>query len=154
MKCLQVIVRSVDAKTLAKSLPEFIRTSMLTFFNNAAVDLEMCIHCLQEVRRLGGALGNSVLLCRLYTMSPFLRLEWQVCDTKISIILGKNIYKSLRRVFYIGIYPTQGKYAYIRGTHLKTSASLNYVQTVLLPVLTSLFDHTAACEFGQDLLCE
>lgn len=64
-------MRSVDAKTLAKSLPEFIRTSMLTFFNNAAVDLEMCIHCLQEVRRLGGALGNSVLLCRLYTMNPF-----------------------------------------------------------------------------------
>ncbi|XP_042892542.1 ryanodine receptor-like isoform X4 [Penaeus japonicus] len=95
VKCLQVIVRSVDAKTLAKSLPEFIRTSMLTFFNNAAVDLEMCIHCLQE-----------------------------------------------------------GKYAYIRGTHLKTSASLNYVQTVLLPVLTSLFDHTAACEFGQDLLLD
>lgn len=50
VKCLQVIVRSVDAKTLAKSLPEFIRTSMLTFFNNAAIDLEHCILCLQEVR--------------------------------------------------------------------------------------------------------
>ncbi|XP_066971315.1 ryanodine receptor isoform X17 [Macrobrachium rosenbergii] len=95
VKCLQVIVRAVDAKTLTKNLPEFVRTSMLTFFNNAAVDLEYCIHCLQE-----------------------------------------------------------GKYAYIRGTHLKTSASLNYVQTVLLPVLTSLFDHTAACEFGQDLLLD
>lgn len=95
VKCLQVIVRSVDAKTLAKSLPEFIRTSMLTFFNNAAIDMEHCIQCLQE-----------------------------------------------------------GKYAYIRGTHLKTSASLNYIQTVLLPVLTSLFDHTAACEFGQDLLLD
>ncbi|KAK3867881.1 hypothetical protein Pcinc_026695, partial [Petrolisthes cinctipes] len=95
VKCLQVIVRSVDAKTLAKSLPEFIRTSMLTFFNNAAADLEHCIHCLQE-----------------------------------------------------------GKYAYIRGTHLKTSASLNYIQTILMPVLSSLFDHTAACEFGQDLLLD
>ncbi|XP_069170443.1 ryanodine receptor [Procambarus clarkii] len=95
VKCLQVIVRAVDAKTLAKSLPEFVRTSMLTFFNNSAIDLEHCIHCLQE-----------------------------------------------------------GKYAYIRGTHLKTSASLNYIQTVLLPVLTSLFDHTAACEFGQDFLLD
>ncbi|XP_050722291.1 ryanodine receptor-like isoform X2 [Eriocheir sinensis] len=95
VKCLQVIVRSIDAKTLAKSLPEFVRTSMLTFFNNAAVDLEHCIICLQE-----------------------------------------------------------GKYAYIRGTHLKTSSSLNYIQTVLLPVLSSLFDHTAACEFGQDLLLD
>ncbi|XP_069958037.1 ryanodine receptor isoform X5 [Cherax quadricarinatus] len=95
VKCLQVIVRAIDAKTLAKSLPEFVRTSMLTFFNNSAIDLEHCIHCLQE-----------------------------------------------------------GKYAYIRGTHLKTSASLNYIQTVLLPVLTSLFDHTAACEYGQDLLLD
>ena len=50
VKCLQVIVRSVDAKTLAKNLPEFIRTSMLTFFNNAAIDMEHCIQCLQEVR--------------------------------------------------------------------------------------------------------
>ncbi|XP_076069948.1 ryanodine receptor isoform X2 [Oratosquilla oratoria] len=95
VKCLQVMVRSIDAKTLAKNCPEFIRTSMLTFFNNAAVDLEHCIFFLQE-----------------------------------------------------------SKYAYVRGAHLKTSASLNYVQMVLLPVLTSLFDHTAACEFGQDLLLD
>ena len=46
------MVRCIDAKTLTKSLPEFIRTSMLTFFNNAAVDLERCIQFLQEVSQL------------------------------------------------------------------------------------------------------
>ena len=49
VKCLQVMVQSIDARTLAKMVPEFIRTSVLTFFNNSAVDLEKCIVFLQEV---------------------------------------------------------------------------------------------------------
>ncbi|KAK8772572.1 hypothetical protein V5799_024182 [Amblyomma americanum] len=46
----------------------------------------------------------------------------------------------------------QGRYSHLRGTTMKTSSSLNYVQLVLLPVLTALFDHLAANEFGSDLL--
>ncbi|GLG95824.1 Ryanodine receptor [Gryllus bimaculatus] len=73
--------------------PEFIRTSMLTFFNNTADDLNHTIQNLQE-----------------------------------------------------------GKYSHLRGTHLKTSTSLFYVNCVVLPVLTAMFDHLAACEYGSDLL--
>ena len=46
------------------------------------------------------------------------------------------------------------KYAHLRGTHLITSTSLNYIHTVVIPVLTSLFDHLAAYEYGADLLCK
>ena len=38
----------MDARSLAKNRPEFIRTSMLTFFNNCADDLEKTIVNLQE----------------------------------------------------------------------------------------------------------
>ncbi|VEN56413.1 unnamed protein product, partial [Callosobruchus maculatus] len=47
-----------------------------------------------------------------------------------------------------------GKYSHLRGTHLKTSTSLFYVNAVLLPILTSLFDHLAYCEYGSDLLLD
>lgn len=47
----------------------------------------------------------------------------------------------------------QGKYSLLRGTHLKTCTSLFYVNSVILPVLTAMFDHLAACEYGSDLLC-
>ena len=49
VKCLQVLVKAVDARSLAKNRPEFIRTSMLTFFNNCADDLEKTIVNLHEV---------------------------------------------------------------------------------------------------------
>ncbi|KAL4707119.1 hypothetical protein ACJJTC_011445 [Scirpophaga incertulas] len=65
VRCLQVLVKGIDAKSLVKNCPEFIRTSMLTFFNNVADDLGHTILNLQE-----------------------------------------------------------GKYAHLRGTHLKTSTSL------------------------------
>jgi ryanodine receptor 2 len=48
VKCLQVLVKSIDAKSLAKSRPEFVRTSMLLFFNNCADDLEKTIINLTE----------------------------------------------------------------------------------------------------------
>lgn len=50
------------------------------------------------------------------------------------------------------LFVMQMKYNLLRGTHLKTSSSLTYVQMVLLPVLTALFDHLAVYEFGSDLL--
>ncbi|KAI5742923.1 hypothetical protein M8J77_012710 [Diaphorina citri] len=95
VRCLQVLVKGIDAKSLTKSCPEFIRTSMLTFFNNTADDLGHTIQNLQE-----------------------------------------------------------GKYSHLRGTHLKTSTSLMYINDVVLPVLTAMFDHLAGCEYGSDLLLD
>lgn len=90
-----MLVKSFDAKSIVKNCPEFIRTSMLTFFNNTADDLAQTIFNLQE-----------------------------------------------------------GRYSHLRGTHLKTSTSLGYINQVILPVLTALFDHLAANEYGNDLLCK
>ncbi|ODN01392.1 Ryanodine receptor 44F [Orchesella cincta] len=95
VRCLQVLIKAFDAKSITKSCPEFIRTSMLTFFNNAAEDLAHAIVNLQEK-----------------------------------------------------------KYSHLRGTHLMTATSLNYVNSVLLPVLTSLFDHLAAYDYGADLILD
>ncbi|CAH0546152.1 unnamed protein product [Brassicogethes aeneus] len=95
VRCLQVLVKGIDAKSLVKNCPEFIRTSMLTFFNNTADDLGHTITNLQE-----------------------------------------------------------GKYSHLRGTHLKTSTSLFYVNQVILPILTAMFDHLANCEYGTDLLLD
>ncbi|XP_026324427.1 ryanodine receptor [Hyposmocoma kahamanoa] len=95
VRCLQVLVKGIDAKSLVKNCPEFIRTSMLTFFNNVADDVGHTILNLQE-----------------------------------------------------------GKYSHLRGTHLKTSTSLAYINGVVLPVLTALFDHLANCEYGADLLLD
>ncbi|XP_050555806.1 ryanodine receptor isoform X19 [Spodoptera frugiperda] len=95
VRCLQVLVKGIDAKSLVKNCPEFIRTSMLTFFNNVADDVGHTIMNLQD-----------------------------------------------------------GKYAHLRGTHLKTSTSLGYINGVLLPILTAKFDHLANCEYGADLLLD
>lgn len=48
VRCLQVLVKGIDAKSLVKNCPEFIRTSMLTFFNNTADDLGQTITNLQD----------------------------------------------------------------------------------------------------------
>ncbi|XP_017148745.1 ryanodine receptor isoform X12 [Drosophila miranda] len=95
VRCLQVLVKGIDARTLTKNCPEFIRTSMLTFFNQTSDDL-----------------GNTILNLQ------------------------------------------DGKYSHLRGTHLKTSTSLGYVNQVVLPVLTAMFDHLAACDYGSDLLLD
>lgn len=95
VRCLQVLVKGIDAKSLVKMCPEFIRTSMLTFFNNTADDLGQTIINLQD-----------------------------------------------------------GKYSHLRGTHLKTSTSLSYVNQVILPVLTAMFDHLASCDYGSDMLLD
>ncbi|GFU98108.1 ryanodine receptor [Trichonephila clavipes] len=93
VKCLQVLIRATDARTIAKNCPDFVKTSMLTFFNQAADDLAQLVQNL-----------------------------------------------------------SMGKYSHLRGTTMKTSSSLNYVQLVLLPVLTALYDHLGANEFGSDLI--
>ncbi|XP_064490365.1 ryanodine receptor-like isoform X2 [Ornithodoros turicata] len=93
VNCLQVLIKATDARSIVKNCPDFVKTSMLTYFNNASDDLAQTVINLQ-----------------------------------------------------------QGRYSHLRGTTMKTSSSLNYVQFVLLPVLTALFDHLAANEFGSDLL--
>ncbi|RWS22415.1 ryanodine receptor-like protein, partial [Leptotrombidium deliense] len=93
VRCLQVLIRAADARTVVKHSPDFVKTAMLTFFNHAADDLANCVFNLQNA-----------------------------------------------------------KFSHIRGTTMKTSSSLNYIQLVLLPVMTALFDHLATNEFGADLL--
>ena len=95
VKCLQVLVKAIDARTLAKQRPEFVRTLMLTFFNNSADDLEKTIVNLHE-----------------------------------------------------------GKYAHLRGTHMKTCTSFKYIFEIVVPVLTSTFDHVAMYEYGPDLMID
>lgn len=95
VKCLQVLVKAIDARSLAKSRPEFVRTSMLTFFNSCADDLEKTIVNLHE-----------------------------------------------------------GKYPHLRGTHMKTCTSFKYIFEILVPILTSTFDHLAIYEYGADLLVD
>ena len=95
VKCLQVLIKAVDARALAKSRPDFIRTSMLTFFNNCADDLEKTIVNLHE-----------------------------------------------------------GKYPHLRGTHMKTCTSFKYIFEIVVPVLTSTFDHLSALDYGPDLLVD
>ncbi|CAG0909655.1 unnamed protein product [Cyprideis torosa] len=50
VKCLQVLVRAIDAKSLVKNCPEFVRTSLLTFFNHSAEDLQGTVSNLEQVR--------------------------------------------------------------------------------------------------------
>lgn len=63
VRCLQVLVKAIDARSLVKNCPEFIRTSMLTFFNNTADDLGHTIMNLQEVCYL---LLSGVLCCNCF----------------------------------------------------------------------------------------
>ncbi|XP_055337214.1 ryanodine receptor-like isoform X3 [Paramacrobiotus metropolitanus] len=93
VQCLQVLVQTIDANSLIKNSLDFVRTSFLTFFNQAAADLT-----------------NTV---------TYLKTHY---------------------------FPAP------RGTTPKQSVSLGYVEGVLLRVLTSLFDHIGANNFGKDIL--
>ncbi|CAG0895938.1 unnamed protein product [Cyprideis torosa] len=59
VKCLQVLVRAIDAKSLVKNCPEFVRTSLLTFFNHSAEDLQGTVSNLEQ-RRLSHVLGTHM----------------------------------------------------------------------------------------------
>lgn len=37
---------------------------------------------------------------------------------------------------------------------MKTSTSLQYVNQVILPILTAMFDHLASCDYGGDMLLD
>lgn len=46
----------------------------------------------------------------------------------------------------------EGQYSSIRGENLKSWNSLEYAHQVLLPILTTTFNHWARNNFGQDLI--
>lgn len=46
----------------------------------------------------------------------------------------------------------KGRFSHVKGTITRGATSLNYVHMVLLPVLTSMFDHLGINNFGHDLL--
>ncbi|KAG9509881.1 Ryanodine receptor, partial [Fragariocoptes setiger] len=43
VRCLQVLIRATDAKSLCEHSYDFVKTSMLTFFNHNAQDLTQCV---------------------------------------------------------------------------------------------------------------
>lgn len=45
-----------------------------------------------------------------------------------------------------------GRFSHVKGTITRGATSLNYVHMVLIPVLTSMFDHLGRNGFGADLL--
>ena len=45
-----------------------------------------------------------------------------------------------------------GRFSHVKGTITRGATSLNYVHMVLLPVLTSMFDHLSRNNFGSALL--
>ncbi|XP_052768471.1 ryanodine receptor 2-like isoform X9 [Mya arenaria] len=95
VRCLQVLIQAVDARTVVKNSPEIIRSSLLPFFNNAADDLANLVENLQN-----------------------------------------------------------GRFSHVKGTITRGATSLNYVHMVLLPVLSSLFDHLGRNKFGPDLIVQ
>ncbi|KAK3094056.1 hypothetical protein FSP39_023525 [Pinctada imbricata] len=93
VRCLQVLVQAVDARSVVKNSPEIVRSSLLPFFNNAADDLA------------------------------------QVVD---------NLHR--------------GRFSHVKGTILRGATSLDFVHMVLLPVLSSMFDHLGRNKFGAELI--
>ncbi|XP_052827801.1 ryanodine receptor isoform X7 [Octopus bimaculoides] len=93
VRCLQVLVQAVDARSVVKNSPEIIRAHFMPFFNNAAADL-----------------AN----------------------------LMDNLHK--------------GRFSHVKGTITRGATSLNYVHMVLLPVLSSLFEHLGHNSYGADIL--
>ena len=93
VRCLQVLIQAVDARSVVKNSPEMVRSSLMPFFNNAADDLAQVV---------------------------------------------ENLMK--------------GRFSHVKGTITRGATSLDYVHMVLLPVLSSMFDHLGRHHFGPDLI--
>lgn len=104
---------------------------MLTFFNNIADDLGHTIQNLQDVSYINSKFKKKTLFVTL-----------PKCALNFSFLI------------LFALFLNQGRYCYLRGTHLKTSTSLFYINDVVIPTLTAMFDHLSACEYGSDLLCK
>lgn len=59
VRCLQVLTRALDARSLSEQSPDFIKTSMLTFFNKTAQDLSQCVFNLQA-RKYDAVRGTTM----------------------------------------------------------------------------------------------
>lgn len=59
VRCLQVLTRALDARSLSEQSPDFIKTSMLTFFNKTAQDLSHCVLNLQ-MKRYNAVRGSTM----------------------------------------------------------------------------------------------
>ena len=59
VRCLQVLTRAIDARSLSEQSPDFIKTSMLTFFNKTAQDLSQCVFNLQ-MKRYNAVRGTTM----------------------------------------------------------------------------------------------
>ena len=84
VKCLQVLFKSIDARSLAKFRPEFVRTSMLLFFNNCADDLERTIVNLNE-GKLSHLRGTHMKTCTSlrYIFEIQVRRWWRGCNCTV-----------------------------------------------------------------------
>ncbi|KAM9364976.1 ryanodine receptor 2 [Pholidichthys leucotaenia] len=76
VSCLCVLARALDARTLMKSAPESIQTSLHSFFDAAAADLEMAVEKLSEtlvsLPQSRGHLARGVAMILNYTTSVLL----------------------------------------------------------------------------------
>ncbi|XP_064623398.1 ryanodine receptor-like isoform X6 [Lineus longissimus] len=95
VRCLQVLVQAIDARSVVKNSPEIVRSSLLPFFNHAAHDLNQTVQNLKVNR-----------------------------------------------------------FSHVKGTISRGATSINYVHMVLLPVLSSMFEHLGRNGYGSDLLLD
>ena len=138
-----------------KNSPEIVRSSLLPFFNNAADDLANLVENL-EIGRFSHVKGtitrgatslnyvHMVLLPVLSSLFDHVGLNQFGND-----LIGKNFNYGL----YILVKNLEiGRFSHVKGTITRGATSLNYVHMVLLPVLSSLFDHVGLNQFGNDLI--
>ena len=106
--------------------------------------------------------GNSYLLCN-FSQIICCQVLIQATDAKTIVKFTPDFVKTLMLTFFnhaaddlsMCVFNLQNaRFSHIRGTTMNTSSSLNYIQLVLMPVLTALFDHLAANDFGADLLLD
>lgn len=112
VRCLQVLVKGIDAKSLVKMCPEFVRTSMLTFFNNTADDLSQTIINLQDGKYShlrGTHLKTSTSLAYVYqVILPVLTAMFDhlsSCDYGSDLLLDEiqvASYKILAALYTLG----------------------------------------------------
>ena len=48
VRCLQVLVQAIDARSVMRSSPDVVRTSLVPFFNEVAADLTLLVELLQQ----------------------------------------------------------------------------------------------------------
>lgn len=109
-----------------KSGPEIVKAGLRQFFESAADDIEKMV----ENLKLGkvssrNQVRDSTIQCNFYTL---LHCSFEL----ISVLCMYCVFLQVKGV----------------------SQNINYTTVALLPVLTSLFDHIAQHQFGDDVMSE